>query len=68
MGYSLSFLAISANKLRNFTGTMRILTGLKNLTSLILSENVNEEVMPDDENLMGPDDFQKLQVLALGNR
>ena len=64
---SLSFLVISENKFRNFTGTMRILTGLKNLTILGLCGNFNEEVMPDDENLIGPDDFQKLQVLCLAS-
>lgn len=63
---SLSFLSISTNYLRNFTGAMTILTGFKNLSTLALSKNFYNEVMPNDENLIGPDDFQKLQVLGLG--
>ncbi|XP_028796251.1 tyrosine-sulfated glycopeptide receptor 1-like [Neltuma alba] len=63
---SLSFLALSANSLRNFTGAMRILAGLKDLSSLVLSKNFYNETIPYDENLVGRDGYQKLQVLALG--
>ncbi|KAF7813950.1 tyrosine-sulfated glycopeptide receptor 1 [Senna tora] len=63
---SLSFLSISTNYLRNFTGAMKILTGLKNLSTLALSKNFYNEIMPNDENLIVPDGFQKLQVLGLG--
>ncbi|XP_054783888.1 tyrosine-sulfated glycopeptide receptor 1-like isoform X2 [Prosopis cineraria] len=63
---SLSFLSISTNYLRNFTGAMKILTGLKNLSSLVLAKNFYNETIPYDENLVGRDEFQKLQVLALG--
>ncbi|KAK7294555.1 hypothetical protein RJT34_17444 [Clitoria ternatea] len=63
---SLSFLSISTNKLRNVTGALRILTGLKNLSTLMLSKNFFNEMIPEDENLIDPDGFQKLQVLGLG--
>lgn len=63
---NLSFLSISSNNLTNFTGAIKILTGLKNLSTLALSKNFFFEVIPDDEDLIGPDDFQKLQVLGLG--
>ncbi|KAI4329006.1 hypothetical protein L6164_021313 [Bauhinia variegata] len=63
---SLSFLSISTNYLSNFTGALRILTGLKNLSTLALSKNFFGEMIPDDVNIIGPDDFQELQILALG--
>ncbi|XP_057454974.1 tyrosine-sulfated glycopeptide receptor 1-like [Lotus japonicus] len=63
---SLSFLSISTNKLRNITGALRILTGLKKLSTLMLSKNFLNEMMPQDVNLTGQDGFQKLQVLGLG--
>ncbi|KAK7349356.1 hypothetical protein VNO77_06665 [Canavalia gladiata] len=63
---SLSFLSISTNKLRNVTGALRILTGLKNLSTLMLSKNFFNEMIPEDMNTIDPDGFQKLQVLGLG--
>ncbi|KAK4267111.1 hypothetical protein QN277_023940 [Acacia crassicarpa] len=63
---SLSFLSISTNYLRNFTGAMKILAGLNNLSSLVLSKNFYNETLPYDVSLVGPGGFPKLQVLALG--
>ncbi|KAI4329005.1 hypothetical protein L6164_021312 [Bauhinia variegata] len=64
--HSLSFLSIDTNNLRNFMGALRILTGLKNLTTLTLSKNFFGEMILHDLNIIGPDDFQELQILALG--
>ncbi|KAL5171500.1 Tyrosine-sulfated glycopeptide receptor 1 [Glycine soja] len=63
---SLSFLSISTNKLRNVTGALRILRGLKNLSTLMLSKNFFNEMIPQDVNIIEPDGFQKLQVLGFG--
>ncbi|CAI8596879.1 unnamed protein product [Vicia faba] len=41
---SLSFLSISDNKLKNIIGALRILTGLKKLSTLMLSKNFYYEV------------------------
>ncbi|KAF1891987.1 hypothetical protein Lal_00036338 [Lupinus albus] len=60
---SLSFLSISTNKLSNVTGALRILTGLKNLTTLMLSKNFFNEVIP---NMIDSKGFQNIQVLGLG--
>ncbi|XP_061359238.1 tyrosine-sulfated glycopeptide receptor 1-like [Gastrolobium bilobum] len=63
---SLAFLSISTNNVSNVTGALRILMGLKNLSTLMLSQNFHGEMMPDDANITQPDGFQKIQVLALG--
>ncbi|KAL2336329.1 hypothetical protein Fmac_010775 [Flemingia macrophylla] len=63
---SLSFLSISTNNLRNVTGALTILRGLKNLSTLMLSKNFFNEKMPQDVNIIEPDGFQKLQVLGFG--
>ncbi|CAI8617021.1 unnamed protein product [Vicia faba] len=60
---SLSFLSMSDNKLKNITGALRILTGLKKLSTLMLSKNFYYEVMP---NMIEPDGFRNIQVLGLG--
>ncbi|QCE13386.1 protein brassinosteroid insensitive 1 [Vigna unguiculata] len=63
---SLAFLSISTNNLSNVTGALRLLMGLKNLSTLMLSQNFFNEIMPDDVNITNPDGFQKIQVLGLG--
>ncbi|GAU46539.1 hypothetical protein TSUD_350740 [Trifolium subterraneum] len=63
---SLSFLSISNNMLKNITGALRILTGLKKLSTLMLSKNFYNEMLPNDANVIGSDGFQKIQVLGLG--
>lgn len=63
---ALSFLSVSNNSLTNFAGAIQVLKGCKNLTTLILTKNFYNETLPDNENLIGSEDFQDLQILGLG--
>ncbi|KAL8055982.1 hypothetical protein ABFX02_04G090200 [Erythranthe guttata] len=63
---SLSFISISRNNLTNFTSALRILSGCKNLTTLILSKNFYDEELPENESLIGPGELENLRILALG--
>ncbi|KAL3632841.1 hypothetical protein CASFOL_025825 [Castilleja foliolosa] len=59
----LSFLTLSNNTLTNVTSAIRILSGCKNLKTLILAFNFFNETLPDDERLVG---VQNMQVFGLG--
>ncbi|KAI4325391.1 hypothetical protein MLD38_030796 [Melastoma candidum] len=63
---SLTFLSISNNSLSNITGALTILSGLKNLSTLILSLNFLGEEFPQDDGTVSPGGFSNIQVLALG--
>lgn len=63
---SLSFLSISNNSLTNITGAIRILMGIKSLTTLVLSKSFQNEPMPEYDGMLDTEGFQSLQVLALG--
>ncbi|KAK4349758.1 hypothetical protein RND71_029071 [Anisodus tanguticus] len=63
---SLSFLSVSNNSLTNFAGAIEVLKGCKNLTTLILTKNFYNEMLPDNGNLIGSEDFQNVQILGLG--
>ncbi|KAA8549941.1 hypothetical protein F0562_001625 [Nyssa sinensis] len=64
---SLSFLSLSANRLTNITGAIRILNVCKSLKFLFLSMNFIGETMPDDDTIVALDGFKSLEVLGLRN-
>ncbi|KAL3632835.1 hypothetical protein CASFOL_025819 [Castilleja foliolosa] len=59
----LSFLTLSNNSLTNITSAIKILSGCKNLRTLILAKNFYGEALPDDDHLVG---FHDIQLLGLG--
>ncbi|KAM7260425.1 hypothetical protein ACFE04_016166 [Oxalis oulophora] len=63
---NLVFLSLSNNTLTNIIGAIKILSRLKNLSTLVISKNFFNESMPDDKNLVESDGFQNLQILGLG--
>ncbi|KAK4835435.1 hypothetical protein QYF36_009649 [Acer negundo] len=64
---SLSFLSLSSNNFTNLTGAVRSLMGLKNLSTLLLTDNFKNEAMTDDEHItFSSDGFQNLQILGVG--
>ncbi|KAA8549831.1 hypothetical protein F0562_001515 [Nyssa sinensis] len=62
---SLSFLSLSANRLTNITGAIRILNVCKSLKLLFLSMNFIGETLPDDDSIVALDGFKSLEVLCL---
>lgn len=63
---SLTFLSLSNNTFTNVSNAIRIFRGCESLTTLILSKNFYDEVIPGDKSFIGPDEFKNLQVLAFG--
>ncbi|KAM0854613.1 hypothetical protein ACQ4PT_050324 [Festuca glaucescens] len=59
---SLTFLSLVNNTLTNITSVLHILRNSKNLTTLLIGLNFENETMPDDESIAG---FESLQVLAI---
>ncbi|KAM7271753.1 hypothetical protein ACFE04_030967 [Oxalis oulophora] len=63
---NLYYFSVSNNTLTNITGAIKILSGLKKISTVIISKNFMNEPMPYDEDLIDSSGFQNLQILALG--
>ncbi|VVA99623.1 unnamed protein product [Arabis nemorensis] len=61
--HSLSFLSLSNCSLVNISSALRILQHCQNLTTLILTLNFDNEMLPDDPNLH----FKKLKVFVVAD-
>ncbi|KAL5211578.1 hypothetical protein ABZP36_022425 [Zizania latifolia] len=60
----LSFLSLVDNSLTDITRTLLILRSCRNLTTLLIGHNFNNESMPEDDRIDG---FENLQVLSLND-
>ncbi|KAH9620624.1 hypothetical protein KSS87_023836, partial [Heliosperma pusillum] len=63
---SLTFLALSNNSFTNISGALTILANCKNLTTLTMAKNFDQELLPGGKYFIGPKGFRNLQALALG--
>ncbi|XVE74515.1 hypothetical protein DITRI_Ditri12bG0023200 [Diplodiscus trichospermus] len=61
--HSISYLSFSNSSLYNLSSALQILQQCRNLTTLVLTLNFPDEIMPGDPNLQ----FEKLKVLVISN-
>jgi Leucine-rich repeat (LRR) protein len=61
----LSFLALVDNRLINITDEIKILMRCKPLTIVLIGGNFLHKAMPGDDNVLGSDGFENVQVLSL---
>ncbi|CAM0946687.1 unnamed protein product [Alopecurus aequalis] len=58
----LTFLSLATNSFTNITNALHILKSSRNLTTLVIGDNFNGELMPEDEIIDG---FENLQILGI---
>ncbi|KAH6759655.1 hypothetical protein C2S51_016604 [Perilla frutescens var. frutescens] len=63
---TLSHFSVSDNYLSDVVGALKILRHCENLAVLFMSRCFDDEPMPDDDDLLHLDGFEKLQIFTLG--